>query len=330
MIDLAAPRTRRAFTLVELIVSVAILAIMMIAIAGLMNLTSSAYRRATASMDSFEAARVAFDTIARHAGQAVLLSYIGYDDPALPTRYELKSDLHFISGPQSDLDFPQTGVENSHAIFFQAPLGNTETPGLRGADLLLNATGFFLAYGGDTLRPPVLDDRIPQRNRFRLYQLFQPRERMRVYNHTITTEQGVRIANENFDGTDWFIGDVDSPAYARPLADNVVALAILPVTPDGPAGDYLWNSRDSSRQWSLNQMPEALVVVLAAIDEASAARLGNSASAPELIPTDLFENPARFEEDIERLEEVLAAHQPPLEYRIFTAEIPLNTANPGL
>lgn len=324
-------RSQHAFTLMEILVSTAILALLLVGLTSLLGMTMRSYTRTTGKLETFEASRAAFDTMARMLRQATLLSYLGYNDPTAPTAFQLKSDLHFLSGPQSDLSLSQTGAGSTHAVFFQAPLGVADTALLQPATSLLNAVGFFLAYGDDPYRPSAIQNLTPQRFRYRLFQYLQPRENMTVYQYTIHDVGGILVGNTTYSGTDWFKTDVGALTGCQVLAENVVALAILPV-PQALPGQaqsvptaYLWNSRTSS-----NQLPRALKIVMAVIDEASAARLGNASFPPPLLPSDLFTEAAKFEDDVIRLEKALSEHTPLLNFQIFRAEVALPPANANL
>jgi len=321
---------RQGFTLLEMLVSLVIVAIILFATMSLMNVVTNTYKRGTGQLDSFEVARTAFNTLTRTLQQATLLSYLGYDDPQAPTEYRLKSSLHFVSGPQKDLPLDGTGGENSHAVFFQAPLGVVDNASLQGANAVLTAVGFFIAYGDDPIRPPILSGKTPTRYRYRLFQFLQPREEMTVYNFTLKPVNGVLVANESYKGLDWFKGDVEVGKFCRPIAENVIALAILPIFEDHPADTYLWNSRDPAVEYSHNRLPQSLKVVLAVLNEESAERLGNSLTPPVLLPENIFTDPAKFETDIGELEKTLSGFSPRLTFRVFTADILLNAANTSL
>jgi uncharacterized protein (TIGR02599 family) len=129
---------------------------------------------------------------------------------------------------------------------------------------------------------------------------------------------------------DWFKGDVDDRTYCHVLAENVIALAILPVTGGNPAPKYLWNSRDPAVAYSRHRLPQSLKIAMAVIDEQSAVRAGFGSSPPALVPSGLFAVPSEFDRDVETLDNSLATHSPKLNYRIFTAEIPLSVSNSKL
>jgi len=316
-------RRNHAFTLVELLVSMAILALLLIGLTSLLNMTMRTYTGAAGKIEAFDAARTAFETMTRTLQQATLLSYLGYDDPKDPTKFQLKSDLHYISGLQTDLSLSLPGTASTHAVFFQAPLGLADASSLQTATTLLNTVGFFLSYGDDPDRPAIIRDLTPQRFRYRLFEYLPPREKMTVYENTISSVGGIPTSNETYSGTDWLNNDVNILKNCKVLSENVIALAILPVTQDQSVPPtYLWNSRTSS-----NQLPRALKIVMAVLDEASAARLNTTSTPPNLVPPGLFTVPSQFEADAIELERILAAHSPPLNYHIFRTEVALPIAN---
>ena len=321
------------FTLLEMLVSVAVLAAMMVAVAALMNATSSSYRMISGKMDIFESARTGFETLSRTIRQATIQSYLGYDDPKVPTRYALKSDLHFISGPRDALGLANAaGTYSPHALFFQAPLGVADGAALQTANGLLCSTGFFLDYGDEPGRPPPVDNKTPHRYRYRLFQFIQPRESMDVYNRTLTSTtsdgQTFPLSNDSYDGTDWFSA-AKTGGFCHVLAENVVALAILPVFNGSPAPSYLWNSRDpaAAGSYSHHRLPQSLKVAMAVIDETSAKKLDQGTTPPVLFPATLFSNVADYDQNIADLKRILSQHQPPLTFRIFSAEIPISTSD---
>lgn len=323
----ARSRENRGFSLLEVLVATAVLALILVVLMSLLSVAGSSYRQTSGRMDSFKTARVAFDAVIRAVSQAAMLARFGYDDPANPQNYVLKSDLHFICGSQADLGLNAPGTEDSHAVFFQAPLGIVDSPGLQNAGALLNATGFFIAYGEHPLIPDAAGEKVSNPRRFRLFQFFQPRERMTVYDQTIIRIDGIPVSNDSENKTDWFSDDVNNSLYCHPLADNVVALVILPMRDNNASDDYLWDSRNAGRSESHHRLPTALKIAMAVIDEGSAARLGNPETAPNFFRAGLFTQPELFDQDLLRMEEDLKAFSPPLQYWIFTAEIPLNASN---
>ena len=101
----------RAFTLVEILVSLGVLAILLLISAEVIGTVQTTWTSTNARVSQFREARTAFDIITRNLSQATLNTYLDYDnnyltaaDPAAatttaPTRYERKSDLRFVCGP---------------------------------------------------------------------------------------------------------------------------------------------------------------------------------------------------------------------------------------
>lgn len=325
------PDFRKAFTLLEVLVSIAVLSLLLVVMASLANLTSNTSSRALAKLEAFESARAAFDTIARTLRQATLLSQITYNDPTAPTDFQLSSDLHFISGSQTDLGIPQVGSESSKGVFFQAPLGLAGSADLQSATSLLSCVGYFIAYGELPNRPAKLDGLTPDRYRYRLFQFLQPREEMTIYTKTITEKDGIPTANPDYDTTEWFSEDVGTMTNCRLLAENVIGLVLLPVFGDGSVPDsYLWNSRDSGSPKSLHRLPAALKFLLVAIDEKSAVRLGDSPSPPDIMSPDLFLDPREFDDDLVALKNRLNSVEPKINYEIFLTEVALTSGDLNL
>jgi len=338
----------RGFSLMEMLVSCAILAIVLFAVASMMNMTSRTYRHTSGKIDAFETANVAFDTLTQTLRQATLVSYFGYNDKSDPTQYVFRSNLHFYLNPSLSGVFGLKGrlVPNTHSVFFQAPIGivignnDTEHKTLQTLNALLNCTGFFIAYSEEPSRPAILDGRVTERYRRRLFQYIQPRRPLaanHVYQFTVKDHGFLPAPDDKFDGTSWFQSEVSNRTNCHVLAENVVALVIRPMASHNPTS-YRWNSRLGDPENDLEnlppsfgKMPRSLKIVMAVIDEASAARLGNSLVDPlEDLLDELFrfESTAQFDADIKTLDIRLSERN--LNYRVFTAEILLNTSNTNL
>lgn len=238
------------FTLVELMVSTAIIGLIMIVLVGMTNQTSQTWRNATEKIEKFQSARDGFESMTRKLAQATLNTNWDYLDSAgnvrdknvgttafnnfVPIYYGRVSDLRFASGPM----YAQTAVplatnpastftglspapdlvRPGHGIFFQAPFGVvTDTTNLGAMDNLLNTWGYFVEAGGDPSRPPFVDNaNVPERWRTRLMEFMQPAEKMSLYDPTDKTYK-------------WFTVGLTSPNRpVRVLAENILTLIILP------------------------------------------------------------------------------------------------------
>ncbi len=296
-------RASRAFTLVELLVSMALLAILMLVTATIVNHTRGVWQQTTGKIAAFRESRAGFESLTRRLSQASLNTYFDYVDGNnktpkeveetggvfTPDQYLRQSELHLVTGQASNLVPASAGkIHPGHGTFFQAPLGFSSTPAAGDADLanLLNAVGYYVEYGSDDAwRPSFLSGIIPPKNRYRLMQMLQSSERLGIYANSFTETNRF----------DWFrnpLANATSPA--RPVAENIVMAIVWPRRAENDPGtplttDYTFDTKaylSGANQVSRNQLPPYVQVTLVALDEPSAARLEEKygGSAPLLQP----------------------------------------------
>ncbi len=307
------------FTLVELLVSMVVLTIVLLAASQLITTLRSVITQTTSGIQEFKAARLAFETMTRRLGQATLNAYEDLD--RTQNEYVRASELRFISGDAGTLmgtnavlDPTQpTGstdaVHPTHAVFFQAPLGFA---GSSYANLpkLLNTCGYFIEWNSDRdLRPPFLPAASPPlRWRYRLMELIEPSENLSIYRYTSGSNGATvpRTKSWSYFTREWFQTPLALPAASRPahvVAENIVFLALLPIVAprnaaqpeegdaDGASTDiapkYLYDSSVQTPTLaadSRNQLPPMVRVVMVAVDEPSFLRYqagrANGGSAP--------------------------------------------------
>jgi uncharacterized protein (TIGR02599 family) len=347
-------RPRRGFTLVEVLVSLAVLSIIVVLLVAMTDQTTKIWRSSSGRMEAFRNARGAFESLTQTLSQATLNTYYDYFDAAgnridpevaAPARYDRYSELHFISGPARTLlggvtqqdGTPYTEAASGHAVFFQAPLGFTLDRDAKRLDNVLNAIGYFVEFGSDRdLLPDFVAEEIEPRYRYRLVQFIQPSEEMRIYAEDWP-------ARSTHGGANWFRQPLGAPVRpARILAENIIAMVIMPkrsqreaeANPGLPplAPDYAYDSRPRppSAGVTRHQLPPLVEVVMVAIDEASALRLqaeyGDRPPLEALLGgRELFtqiadpNRPAAFQADLAEMEEALRARN--LNYRIFSSEV---------
>ncbi|HSI86063.1 MAG: Verru_Chthon cassette protein C [Candidatus Methylacidiphilales bacterium] len=325
----------QGFSLVEVLVSMAILSMLLVVLLALINQTGTTWRYTSGKIKQFRAARDAFDSITRHLSQATLNTYWDYDNPDNPTVYQRQSELRFISGPMASLaGTPPAGkVWPTHGIFFQAPLGfaASSTPDATGLENLLNTWGYFVEFSDDAAaRPPFITS--PLRYRYRLCEYIQPSNQLQIYKYT--------SGNSAYNGKDWFQNGLKA-ASSRPvhtLADNVIALVFIPKlsAQDEPtetklAPTLVYDSTTKSSDATVNprnQLPPVVEVTMVAIDEASATRLAQGSTAPDVGLTGLFiagpTAATKFRTDLETLQTRLTAKR--INFRVFTAAVVLRGA----
>jgi len=373
-----APHTsRKAFTLLELLVAMAVMALIMVVIGQMFSAVSKSWKSNSGRAASFAAARAAFEAMSRNLSQATLATYLSYADsdgnpvplinpsfkPAsgnvtrssVPTQYLRMSELHFITGRAGDLfaQAPVSGlVTTGQAIFFQAPTGFVQEQANRPKASLLNVLGYYIEFGSDDIfKPGVVKPLVATRSRYRLMEVAQPAERNAIYESTCELDsQG--LAKYSYD-LGWIagLGLASADAPKQPLAENIIALAMLPrlspfqstkldeLTEDFTYDSRAWESNATASDSRLrNQLPPIMELVVVAIDEPSAQKLaqlyggadGSSppfANASVLAKLDLdalFKESTKLEADIKTIGEGLASLQ--VSYRVFRTTVAMHGA----
>jgi uncharacterized protein (TIGR02599 family) len=260
-------RKYAGFSLIELLVSVAVLSLVMVLVFQMLERTQVSFKKARDSVSEYKDARNGFDAITRRLSQATLNTFwqVNKNSSNVATKFQRESDLHYISGPASVLlgaPPPDAGERTTHAMFFQSPTGYSEVVSKTGVAAnsleygnfsnLLNGWGYFVEFGTDTIdRPQYLNslDNAPRpRARFRLMEFSQVAERLQIYAEQLrskTTGQSTAAINK------WFLNDTNygvnfSGNYkvtasdqngsasnsilrtTRLIAENIIALVVLP------------------------------------------------------------------------------------------------------
>jgi uncharacterized protein (TIGR02599 family) len=376
-------RSRPAFTILELLVAMAVMALILVLIGQMFSAVSKSWKSSSGRAASFAAARAAFEAMGRNLSQATLATYLSYADSSgkpvplinpsfkpvsgmvdrssVPTQYLRMSELHFITGNAAGL-FAAAGVAGlattGQAVFFQAATGFVQKQENRPKASLLNVLGYYIEFGGDdAFRPGALAALVPARSRYRLMEVAQPAERNGIYESTCALD-GNGVAVYTYD-LGWLArliltasGDpAQPPLEKQPLAENVIALALLPrlsplqsVKPDELTKDFSYDSRaweDPAKSVDSrlrNQLPPLVELVLVSIDEPSAQKLaqlygGADRSSPPFanpavrakVDLDaLFKDPTKLDEDIKTLETGLGSLQ--MSYRVFRTTVGMHGA----
>jgi len=350
-----------AFTLVEILVSLAVLTILLLISAQVIGQVQSTWTASNARVSQFREARTAFDIITRNLSQATLNTYVDYSTSylsdtasiltAAPEKYERKSDLQFICGPAggggglvNGAGTADDSVLPGHAVFFQAPLGVSHTPALVGLDRLLCARGYFVKFSSDAFfRPPFLPSG-GLRYRYRLMEYSPPAEKNLIYTTGTATT-----------GTSWYgnagaeMATDENPenlSLTRPVADNILTLIISPqleraiaiggAEPTRIASKFAYDSSVISTsipglgvQGTQHLLPPLVRVVLVAIDERSAQRLSEAAGEESDQPPfgselNIFQNAAELDDNLEDIKKTLSEKR--VNFRIFSATIQLRGA----
>jgi uncharacterized protein (TIGR02599 family) len=334
---------QQGFSLVEILISLSLLAVVSLILVSIVNSTGSAWRYASSKVEQFRSAQTAFEAITRRLSQATLNTSWGYEYPGNdttkpPTRYSRQSDLRFIAGNAESLVASASPRRPTHAAFFQAPLGYVnEAKDFGGLDNLLNTIGYYVEFNRE-VRPPFMDSMsatIPQRYRYRLMELIEPSNELTIYSKTSST---AGYDGTKYQGHEWFTAPLNQPsAPAHVLSENVIALIIQPKLSklDDPTGNALapQYSYDSTlvnagdpKINPKNQLPPVVQVTLVAIDEKSAKRIANGESKPEFdsLLNSLFVDAANYDADVETLQKALTGKR--INFRIFTSTVSLRGA----
>ncbi|TXI78949.1 MAG: hypothetical protein E6Q40_16560 [Cupriavidus sp.] len=318
-----------AFTLLEMLVACAVLAMLSALLLTTLGQTTSITRRATEGISAFQAARAAFDIMTTNLGQATLSSYWDYQDDGgdfrtassrasfKPAAYGRNSELHFLIQPAGTQGLGTTGT--GEMVAFQFPTAFASSASHEGLSSLLSACGYYVEYG-DIEPLPSPFPQTAHKYRFRLMQALLPAENLKVYDSST--------------GNAW-LSDLSS--YATPIADNVIYLLVWPrkTQAEDNAGDELssnftYDSRKNARTipqpQTANQLPPTLQVSIVCIDESSASRFCTGETPPAAISsafTGLFANStqAQVETDLDQLGTRLGSLG--VNFRILTTIVPL-------
>lgn len=341
--SIARPGRARAggFTLIEMLVAMALMTLLMVLIFSVISQVGTAWRSLSSRVEAFHESRVAFETMTHALSQATLNTYYDYFDSngnspssssynGTPSLYGRQSELQFVCGKAL------VPGQVTDAVFFQSPMGVAGTP-YSSLTSLLNACGYFIQFGSDDSTTSLSGRAsflgtigVPLRYRYRLMELSQPAEQLQIYNPAATSP------------TAWFSTTLaQTPPPTRVLVENAVALILLPErSPLAEAqakanslpplsSDYEYNSRiawtGASQPVNMNQLPSLVKVVLVTIDEASATRLqGSATTAPDVGLSGLFQAAANLNSDLKKLTDSLAGEH--LNYRVFQTEVALRSS----
>ena len=317
------------FTILELLVAMAILSIMVVLMLGVLQSTSDTWRRNTDRTKAFAAARAAFESMTRSISAATLNTYQDYYDANrsnrvsgsltfVPAVYGRRSDLHFVTG--TNLVTAQKGG----AIFMTVPFDYESNNTNDYSSGQLNGIGYFVRFTTNSLRPAGVTN---NPHRYRLMQFLQPTEQLMVMKTTNTA---------------WFTNNVNANTNIFPIADNVVAFAVLPQLSDreNPTGtalssDFIYDTRmtwsSGAQPTNHHQLPPVVQVIMVVLDESSARRIENGPTEPTadlgFDPASVFTTPVTTDSlktDLKTISDALSAKR--LNYRIFRSEIPIRSA----
>jgi len=354
-------RTRdvKSFTLVEVLVSLAILLILMVLMSTMVTQANKAWKYNKAKTEENRDAGDAFAALTSRLSQATLNTYWDYLNSSnqsrtvannttfVPVSYTRQAELRFISGPGLTA-VSGANPRPTHAVFFQAPLGYSTNSTSEGLENLLNTWGYYVEYGPDPRSYPSFAVATTG-NRFRLMEMMEPSDSLSLYKYTCSSAYNTN-GSPTYTGTNWYTDPLTaSPSDAHVLAQNVVALILLPkLSPQedpsglGLAPLYSYNSTTTGQSSTTspnalfdthNQLPPVVQVSLVSISEESAIRMGNTGSTALLTKINtLFSNATNYTSDLRAppdgstssLESYLIQNK--ISYHIFTTDVAIKAA----
>jgi uncharacterized protein (TIGR02599 family) len=314
----------QAFTLVEILVSLAVLSMILLAMGSIISSVQRVAMQTSSRVEQFREARRAFERINQRLSQATLNAYWDYVDSNgnprtsanagnfTPFKYARLSELRYMQTSAVALNAPHGGSLAGQAVFFQAPLGQTDASNLSSMNSLLNTIGYYLEKCSETsLRPAVLQT--PDRVRYRLFELTEPSENLVLYSYT--------SGSDAYNGTGWYTAPLAVRSDSTRLADNVVALLFLAQYTDATGADVQTFSYSSAPKNFSNQaieennLPSSVRVTMVAVDEAAAKRINDQ---------NISLNDVQDNASLSTLETQLIAHH--LNYRKFESVLFIQAA----
>ena len=320
-----------AFSLIELLISLAVLSVLVVLAASLIGAIQDVWKRSSARTEQFRSARQALETISGRLSQATLNPYwVVQTTNGVPVRYERQSDLRFLTGNAVSTIGSTVGsgtIVPGSAIFFQAPTGYFTNNSASSLSAALNTWGYYVEYGPDSSRPPFISTSIiPTKNRFRLVEFIDPSDGLTIFSKT--------SGNSAYNGKDWFTAPLATTGNRRVLADNIVAFVALPrlSTSEDSTGTalspaYIYDTTTSNATPKLNpknQLPPIVDIAVVAISETTANRITWGSSRPDFGTSDLFQNAADMDADLETLRTNIEKMN--LSARVFRTSVPISAA----
>lgn len=282
---------KRGVTLVELLVTVAVLGVLLAVMFAVLQQAGRVVQRTSRQANSLQESRAVFARLAEALRTATVVSAPHFFDHRANSfdfenghrgQYELrpKAAHSFVTGPSAQLLGEGAAVYPGDAMFFAAARGETDDPALEPLRDALNGLACLVEHGSESASfPNFLSPWLDARSRYRLKLYVEASENF-----------ALRLLQPD---TRWYqkILPADLPPgattpRAQVLAENVVALLVLPLHENGKtlAGGTVYDTQawrvpglDSearaSAEAGFNRLPGALRVALVTIPETVAARL---------------------------------------------------------
>ncbi|MEZ0298834.1 MAG: Verru_Chthon cassette protein C [Candidatus Methylacidiphilales bacterium] len=316
------------FSLVELMVAMAVISLIIVLVGAVVTNVERTWKQTASRTNQFREARRAFEAVNRRLSQATLNAYWDYIDkdgklrPAedsvnltfVPVKYARQSELRYFQGAASGFVAPHSGTLSGHAIFFQAPVGKTDTSSLSGMTSLVNTVGYYIEACSDAdLRPPTIAATTAS-VRFRLFEMVEPSESLTIYSKT--------SENAGYNGKEWITVPLAIKSNSHLLATNIVAFMLQAEYTDAAGVLKTSFTYDSSpavgtlnQPIEANNLPPSVRVTMIAIDDAAGRMIQDRGL---VLPS------AVDATSLAQLEQVLVAER--LSYRKFQTSVKIGAA----
>lgn len=270
-------RRRQGWTLVEVLVSTSILAILVVVLAEALNTTQRSWVTSRSAAERQQTTDSVSNLFSQQLRRATLQARPSYDSAL--NQLVPNSDLHFVCGPAAELLPAASGVCGD-AVFFQRLAADGSLPNA------LQACGFFVQYGGDEAwRPTLLASAAPICRRFRLLQFHQPAGSLTLFQSSGIMGTPSRLSQFTMRSElyQWFSQPISDSSTFRDsvsvVAENVVAM-IMQASPASQrcydTRRHQWQAGSTDAALSRHQLPEMIEITLVMVEE-----VGWSRMAPE-------------------------------------------------
>ncbi len=322
----------RGFSIVELLVAMAILMLLMALLTGMIAQIGKISTRTREDLVGFQSVRLGMEAISRRLSQAVLNPYWDYYDESGKRISDYKTQEPFTYGRYAELHFVIASLEKlgiqeklpSQGVFFQAPLGFTQDSNLSRVKGLLNVVGFFC--GSYEVQAPL--SFFSSEKRLGLLELVVPAERTNMYASVYQTENGQA---PNYGWLLPWVNDRGNHSYISPIGENILSVFFIPHYPigedqsalskesylapqmfydsrqTGPGGKPATLKRKNGKSWSaswLHQLPPIIDVYTVGLDDASGRRVMADEPLLNQIYSGFSSNdPGKLEEELDQLQE---------------------------
>ena len=268
-------RRRQGWTLIEVLVSTSILAVLVVVMAEGLNTTQRSLLTSRSAAERLQVTESATRMLSQQLSQATLQTRACYDTAL--NRVVPHSDLHFVCGPAAEL---MTGVPGvcGDAVFFQRPGPEGSLP------RALQACGFFVQYGGDEAWRPSGFTSVPVQKRFRLLQFHQLAGSLTLFQPSSVMGEPSRLSQltSRPDLYQWFVQPINDTALFKSSVSVVSENVLAMIVQTAPLGQrchdtrrYQWEAGSAEAALSRHQMPGVMEVTLVMVDEAGWARMGS-------------------------------------------------------